>query len=239
MPQVLTSNALIMCPHGGRGTTLQPPKPKWTVNNGAVAVEGDTGTLSCPFVPLPCVGYTLVSMGLNATTIDGRKVILVTDFNQTLTGLPLVMADFHQTFDDSTPAPIPQGQPAPAASPEMADFASPKVVTSIPLMVVPLTPPPPAPVTITFTMASDHPLRWILTLISEPQQKNFNITNGWPGASITPIGGDWSTPILTVTVLLPSPFVATLAPGKYHLFLTAVSKRGLNGNAESVLEVLP
>jgi hypothetical protein len=238
MPQVLTTNALIMCPHGGRGTT-NPPNPKWSVNNGVVSVEGDPGILSCPFLPLRCVGYTLKSMGLNATTIDDRKVILVTDFNQTATGLPLVMADFHQTFDESTPAPIHQGQAAPPASPELADFAAPKVIASIPNMEVPLTPPPPAPVTVTFSMASDHPMRWILTLISEPQKQHFDITNGWVGASITPTGGDWTTPSLTVTILLPSPFVATLAPGKYHLFLTAVSKRGLNGNAEFVLDVQP
>ena len=61
-------------------------------------------------------------MGLNATQIDGRKVILVTDFNQTLTGLPLLMTESHQTFDESTPAAIPTGQPAPPLSPEMADL---------------------------------------------------------------------------------------------------------------------
>ena len=238
MPQVLTTNALIMCPHGGRGTT-QTPNRKWTVNNGTVSVEGDAGTLTCPFVPLPCGGYTLRSMGLNATQIDGRKVILVTDFNQTITGLPLVMADFHQTFDESTPAPVPSGQAAPASSPELADFAAPQVITLTPSIAVPLTPPPPAPVLVTFTMTADHPLKWILTLISEPQKQNFNLTNGWPGALIAPLGGDWTTPSLTVTIALPSPSVALLAPGRYHFFLTAVSKRGLSGNAEAILDVLP
>lgn len=238
MPQVLTTNALIMCPHGGRGTTV-PPNPKWSVNNGVVSVEGDPGTLTCPFLPLPCVGYTLQSMGLNATQIDGRNVILVTDFNQTFTGLPLVMADFHQTFDESTPAPLPQGQPAPPTSPELADFAAPKVIASIPTLEIPLTPPPPAPVVVTFTMTSDHPLKWILTLISEPEKLHLDLTNGWPGAVIAPIGGDWTTPSLTVTISLPSPSVALLAPGKHHIFMTAVSKRGLSGNAEAILDVQP
>jgi len=236
MPQVLTSNALITCPHGGVGTTT-PLHPKWTVNSGFVSVEGDTGVLACPFLPLPCIGYRLQSMGLNATQIDGQKVILVTDFNQSFTGLPLVMAEFHQTFDESTPAPIPAGESAPPASPELADLLAPIVITPIATIPVPLTPPPPAPVDVTFTITSAHPLKWILTLINEPEKTHVDLTNGWPGAVITPIGGDWSTPALTINIALPSTAVALLVPGKHHLFLTAVSRRGLSGNAECVLDV--
>jgi len=238
MPQVLTTNALIVCPHGGLGTTA-PMHPKWSVNDGKVAVEGDTGILSCPFIPLPCAGYKLQSMGLNATQIDGQKVILVTDFNQSFTGLPLVMTEFHQTFDESTPAPIPSGQTAPPPSPEMADFDKPIVVTPTLMIPVPLTPPPPAPVFVTFTLTSAHPLRWILTLINEPEKTNADLTNGWPGAVIAPSGGDWTTPSLTVTISLPPTSVAALAPGKHHLFMTGVSKRGLSGNAECILDVTP
>lgn len=236
MPQVLTTNAIILCPHGGKGTTI-PLHPKWTVNNGYASVEGDTGVLACPFLPLPCVGYTLQSMGLNATQIDGQKVILVTDFNQTVTGLPLVMAEFHQTFDESTPAPLPSGQPAPATPPELSDFAAPIVITTMAYSAVPLTPPPPPPVVISFTMAGQHPLKWILTLIDEPEGKHADLTGGWPGAIISPVGGDWSTPSLTVTVTLPVTLLATLAPGKHHLFMTAVSKRGLSSNVEALVEV--
>jgi hypothetical protein len=236
MPQVLTTNALILCPHGGKGTTA-PLHPKWTVNNGYVSVDGDTGVLACPFLPLPCAGYILQSMGLNATQIDGQKVILVTDFNQTFTGLPLVMAEFHQTFDESTPAPLPAGQFSLSTSPELSDLAAPVVITTMPYSPVPLTPPPPVPVVIGFTLAAQHPLKWILTLIDEPEGTHLDLTNGWPGAQLAPTGGDWSTPSLTVTVTLPSPFLAALAPGKHHLFMTAVTKRGLSGNAEAVVEV--
>lgn len=238
MPQVLTTNALITCPHGGLGTTT-PMHGKWSITSGKVAVEGDTGILSCPFLPLPCGGYKLQSMGLNATKIDGQRVILVTDFNQTYTGLPLVMAEFHQTFDQSTPAPIPAGQSAPPPSPEMADFASPVVATPLPKIPVPLTPPPPAPVSVSFTITATHPLRWILTLINEPEGTHDDLTNGWPGTTITPTGGDWTTPSLTISINIPPPKVATLSPGKHHLFLTAVSKRGLNRNAECILDVTP
>jgi len=83
MPQVLTTNAMILCPHGGKGTSV-PTDPKWTVNGGVVLLDGDAGTLTCPFI-LPCVGYPLRSMGLNATVIDGRKVMLVTDFTPSIT----------------------------------------------------------------------------------------------------------------------------------------------------------
>ena len=69
-----------------------------------------------------------------------------------------------------------------------------------------------------------------------------------PGTSATlaaggVIAGAVNAPLsatsLTVTIALPSPFVATLAPGKHHLFLTGVSQRGLNGNAEAILDVQP
>ena len=238
MPQVLTTNALITCPHGGVGTTT-PLHPKWTVNNGFVSVEGDNGVLACPFLPLPCIGYRLQSMGLNATQIDGQKVILVTDFNQSFTGLPLLMAEFHQTFDHSTPAPIPAGEGAPPPSPELADLVAPVVITPSATIPVLLTPPPPAPVAVSFTLTSPHPLKWILTLINEPEKTHLDLTNGWPGAVITPVGGDWSTPTLTVNIALPSTAVAMLVPGKHHLFMTAVSKRGLSSNTECVLDVQP
>ena len=121
MPQWLTTNATVLCPHGGKGTTA-PSSTKFTIGGGAVAVEGDTGTLACPFGPLPCVGYTLVSMGLNATTIDGRRTILVTDFNRTQTGLPLAMVETHQGLDNSTVVPLPAGgAPLP---PELAEVLS-------------------------------------------------------------------------------------------------------------------
>jgi hypothetical protein len=78
----------------------------------------------------------------------------------------------------------------------------------------------------------------MLTLIDEPLKLHVDITNGWPGAVIAPQGGSWDTPVLTVTVAMPSTFLVTLAPGKYHFFLTAVSKRGLSGNADAVVEVI-
>ncbi len=237
MPQVLTTNAIILCPHGGPGTTV-PVHPKWQINGGYVAVEGDAGTLACPFIPLPCVGYTLKSMSLNATEIDGQKVILVTDFNQTITGLPLVMSDFHQVFDESTPAPVPAGQSAPPASPAMADLLAPVVtppMQAIPFSISTTT----VPVVVSFSMTTDHPLQWTLTLINEPLKFHQDLTNGAPGAMVLPSGGQWDSPSLPITVTMTPTFLAALTPGISHLFLTGVSERGLSGHAEAIITVSP
>jgi hypothetical protein len=240
MPQVLTTNGLILCPHGGKGITT-PMHPKWQINGGTVAVEGDTGILLCPFIPCQCVGYQLKSMGLNATQIDGEKVILVTDFNQTVTGLPLVMADFHQTFDQSTPAPVPPGQTAPPPGAAMADFLSPVVTPTVQILPPFVYSSTPGPVIVNFTMTTDHPLRWILTLINESTHKGTDLTNGAPGATVQPSGGQWTTPIQTIEVTMQAPFIKALgpAPTRHHLFLTGVSQRGFSGHAEAIIDVQP
>ena len=105
MPQLMTTNALVFCPHGGKGTSI-PSSLKWSIQGGFVLREGDSGVLSCVAVP-PCTSYVLKSMHLNATMIDGVPAVLVTDFNQTLTGLPLTIVETHTTLDNSTPAPVP------------------------------------------------------------------------------------------------------------------------------------
>lgn len=235
MPLVLTTNALIMCPHGGVGTTF-PVSRKWTVNGGYVAANGDSGTLTCVFIP-PCVGYTLKSMGLNATTIDGKNVILVTDFNQSFTGLPLTMQDFHQTIDASTPAPVPTGESAPPASPAMADLVAPVVTAAPPSAPFVLSPPTPTPVVFNFTLTSEHPLKWILTLINETQGTHMDLTNGAPGATVTPSGGSWTTPTLNITVTMTPVFVAALTAGTTQLYLTGISQRGLSGHAVGTINI--
>jgi hypothetical protein len=237
MPQILTTNALILCPHGGKGTTIASD-PKWQISGGFVSVEGDTGTLSCPFGLFPCTGYNLRSMGLNASKIDGRKVILVTDFNQSVTGLPLLMTEFHQTFDESTPASIPIGQPAPPPSEEMADLSRP--VVAPPLQILPFSiSTTPVPVVATFNLTAAHPLQWMLTLINTTLNRKQDLTQGAPGVTVVPANGQWSKPSLTVTVTLTPTFVAALTAGTHHLFLTAISRRGLSDYAEAQIGVSP
>jgi hypothetical protein len=241
MPKVLTTNASIKCPHTGVGTSI-PTDPKWTINGGTVLLENDKGILSCPFIPLPCAGYQLKSMGLNATQVDSRKVILDTDFNQTFTGLPLIIQEFHQTIDNSTPAPIPPGQKAPPLPPGLADIVTPVVTGTPAALGFSSITPPPVPLIITFTLISDHPREWVLTLISVPKTSpasHQNITNGLPllGLVVAPAGGSWNASTPPVIVTLTPPYLATLGPGDYRFFMTGVSQRGLSGHIEVVLTV--
>lgn len=233
MPLVLTSNALITCPHGGVGTTI-PLSPIWTVNGGFVAADGDSGTLTCVFIP-PCVGYTLQSMGLNATKIDGRNAMLVTDFTQSFTGLPLIVQDFHTTSDDSTPAPVPSGQSAPPASPAMADLAAPVVTAAPPTFPFSLS--APAPVAFNFTLTSDHPLKWILSLINPSNAQNIDLTNGAPGVTVTPSGGSWTTSTQDIAVTMTPAFVTALSVGTSQLYLIGISRRGISGKAIATIDV--
>jgi hypothetical protein len=230
MPQVLTTNALILCPHMGVGTSI-PSDPKWSVNGGMVLLENDAGTLACPFVPCPCVGYTLRSMGLNATEVDGRKVILVTDFNQTLSGLPLTITEFHQTFDDSVPGALPPGYSTSASPPELADATKP-VVTALPAPLGFNSEFSVPPVLMSgFTLFSQHPLKWMLTLINGTTGLHLDATNGLPGLVVLPPGGVWASPALAVTLTLTAPFMAGQGIGRHQLYMIAVNRRGLNNYA--------
>jgi hypothetical protein len=237
MPQVLTTNASILCPHGGKGTAT-PTNPIWSVNGGFVLLENDMGVLACPFLLYPCVGYQLKSMGLNATQVGNRRVVLVTDFNQTLTGLPLLMTEFHTTIDDSSPASIPPGQPAPPLSPELTDVVAPVVVAAPGALAFNSTTMQPVTLAATFTLSTAHPLNWILTLINEPLKTDVDVTNGLPPSLVlAPLGGAWNTPAITVTMTMTAAFMASLTPGLHHFYMTGVSARGLSGYAEMVLTV--
>lgn len=238
MPQVLTTNAIITCPHGGLGTST-PTNPKWSVNGGIVLLENDPGVLACPFLLHPCVGYQLRSMGLNATRIDERKVILVTDFNQSVTGLPLVMTETHQTFDDSTPTPIPAGQTAPPLAAALADAIAPVVAAVPPALAFNTVTSLPPTVVATFNLFSDFPLSWKLVVISEPVGRDMDITNDPPppGLMVAPSGGSWTTPVLVVTLTMTAVFMAGLGIGTHHFFMTGVTQRGLTAFAEMVFAV--
>lgn len=235
MPQVLTTNAVITCPHGGVGTTV-PTSPLWLVQGGVVCAEADAGTLSCVFI-VPCVGYTLKSMGLNSTKIAGRKAILATDFQQTVTGLPLTIVETHTTFDNSTPAPIPAGQNAPPLSAELSDHTKPVVVAAPPAVPFVTATMLPATAPVVFTLTHPYPLQWILTLINGTTGVNADVTNGLPGLTVTPAGGSWSSPVLVVTATMTAAFMAALSPGMHYLYMTGVSKRGLSAYAQATITV--
>lgn len=236
MPQVLTTTATIMCPHGGIGTTV-PATPWMNVQGGVVTAEGDFGTLSCPFV-VPCTGYTLASMGLNATVMGGRKVVLATDFQKSVTGLPLRVVETTTLVDDSTPAALPEGASSQPVAPEMLDLVPPVVVAVPPaLPFVTLTMLPPSGV-ITFTLTSAFPKSWSLVLINTTTGASMDVTDGVPpGLVVAPPGGQWSSPSLVVTVTLTAAFMAALTPGTHWLYMTGVSRRGKSGFAPATVVV--
>jgi hypothetical protein len=229
MPHVLTTHAVITCPHGGTGVSF-PMHPLWSVEGGTVLVENDTGLLTCPFVPYPCSSYILHSMRLNATLIDGLPVILSTDFNQTNTGLPLTMMVKHATLDESTAAPIPAGQAAPPLSLAAADVVPPMVSAVPKFLACPKAAPPPT-LSAVFHLAAPYPLRWILTLLNLPERKNQDLTTAQPlGLTLDPSDGKWNSTTLTVTLKMTADYLATLNVGHYHFYMTGVSQRGLSGN---------
>jgi hypothetical protein len=236
MPRIMTTNATVSCPHGGVGTSI-PAMPIWTIEGGVALREGDTGTLTCNF-PVPCVGYTLGSMKLNATTIRGANAILETDFNQTFTGLPLAVADHHHTIDNSTPVPVPNGGQAAALSAELADVVTPVVIPVPPTAAFVIATPLPA-IPVTFTLMSPFPMKWVLTRVSEPPNSTHaDLTSGDPsGAAIVPSGGGWDVPALIVTLTLSAAYLTTLGPGRHHFYMTAVSRRGLFSVQECLIIV--
>jgi hypothetical protein len=250
MPHVLTTNSIITCPHAGVGVSIPIDlPPKWTVHGGAVLLENDGGIFPVPPSPTACkgiphcVGYKLQSMGLNNTLVSGRRVILVTDFNQTLSRIPLLILPSpleisSSTIDDSTAAYILNGKPAPLLSPDLADFVAP-VVKATPKAFPVKKPTTPPTASIRFNLASLHPLRWILTLLNEPSKSHQDLTNGDPPhLTVTPSdGGTWSSSPLTVTVTMTDTYMKGLPDGRYHFYMTGVSRRGLSNFDDAVLKV--
>jgi len=176
-------------------------------------------------------------MGLNATELGGKKVVMVTDFNLTDTGLPLIISESHQVFDDSTMAPLPTGQPAPPFPAPLLDATVPGVTAAPPAAAFNLTTQLPPTIAITFTLTAAFPLKWVLTLISDPTGQSRDLSNGTAGATVAPSGGSWSSPLQTVVLTLTVPFLSTLAPGAHHFYMTAVNQRGAFGLQVATLTV--
>jgi len=238
MPQVVTTNAQILCAHFSSAVKNPPLTPLWTIDGGTVLVEGDSGSFpNCPST-LQCGVYALQSMGLNATRVAAQRVILVTDFNLASSGLPITMIETHHVLDETTPAPIPDGQPAPPLPPAMTDLVKPVVTSSLPNLAFNKTSMTPPSVVVTFTLTSAHPLLWRLRQIDEPEAITNDRTNAQPaGMTVSPSGGVWNVSPLSVTLTMTAAFMNTLLPGLHRFFLTAVSQRGLSTFTEVLLTV--
>ena len=239
MPRVLTTNAQITCPHGGVGTSIPTPAPRLvTVNNGEVLLHGDQGTLTCAFV-VPCVGYALNSMGLNASTIQDRAIMLDSDFIQSYTGFPLTVVETHPVFDRTLPGtPPPEGATIP---PELGEDDKPTVSAAPPTLPFSVaafgSTGNPAALPFVFVLSSAYPLKWTLWQVGPPAT-SLDLTNGLPGAvTVAPAGGTWSSPALTVSVTVIGAYAATLAPGEHTFVLTGVNRRGFSTCAQAKVVV--
>jgi hypothetical protein len=247
MPKALTTNAVITCPHGGVGTSMPLPPPRIvTVNGGSLLLDGDQGTLSCTNV-VPCVGYSLRSMGLNATTVQGRKVMLVSDLIQSQTGFPLTVVETHPVTDKTLPGTPPAS--GAVVPPELEEDDTPTVSVmpgELPFSIAGFgsSGAPPA-LPFVFTLTSSYPLRWTLFQVPPPPlppppgTAAGDVTAGVPGAVIVaPAGGVWAGSPLVVSVTVQGAYAATLAPGVTHSFvLTAVNKRGFSAFAQANVKV--
>jgi hypothetical protein len=94
-------------------------------------------------------------------------------------------------------------------------------------------------VTITCTLASDHPRRWVLARIGEKLPRDVeDLTNGNPaGATPSPSGGGWTSPAQTVVLTLKDTYLKALALDKHQFSMTGVSLRGLTGFTTAELKV--
>ncbi len=226
MPPLLTTKAVITCPHGGVGTTV-PSTPVFSVSGGFVCAENDVGTLTCPV----CIGYTLKSMMLNATTLMGRRAILVSDFQQSFATLPLTIVDPNVSVDNSSVASLPPGERSAPLSPAMQDSSAPSVVAAPPTAAFSIATMLPPSMPITFTLSHAFPLKWMLTLVNGTTLISLDVTNGVPGLVVAPSGGSWASPVLAVVATMTAAFMAALAPGTHYLFMTGVSQRGISAYA--------
>ena len=241
MPRVLTTNAQIVCPHGGMGTSI-PSRPIWSIEGGDVLLDGDTGLLRCPFSINPCTGYNLKSMKLNSTFIEGRSVLLTTDFQQSDTGLPLSIIEKHATFDETTVAPLPKDNSDPELDPALKDYSKPSVQVR-PTNSFVFNRNTPSTIAFEFALSSPYPFRWVLTFIDGTRMRNIMLTEeSETGIVLSRDDGIWGTPNLKVSVFLDLIFLNSLNPtpgfGKHSFFMTGITQRGISAFAECSLSVI-
>jgi hypothetical protein len=238
MPKVLTTNAVIRCPHAGVGRSIATDS-RWSVDTGTVLLDGDAGEITdCEF--FTCQTYRLNSMRFNATWIGSRQVMLVTDFILSNAGFPLTVTELHEVIDDSTPTPVPPGQTAPPLPPELQDVDVPTVTATpfVPGPVFKINPPSPPALSTSFSLSSRFPRGWALYLASKPTKSAQSLTDQTgPDVIVQPAGGSWTTTSLTVDVVLKADFLTTLSPGDHELVLTGINHRGRSGHARLALTV--
>ena len=243
MPEILTTNAQIKCPHGGKGSIVLARERKFTIADGDVCLTGDTGTIAgCALLSYPCASFTLQSLNLNATEVDGKAIILHSDFQKTSTGFPLIiLPETMIGIDDSILAGIPAGQSAAPLSAAMADETAPTVLGIAPLNSFTLSSFMPASLSMTFTLTSQFPSSWMLNFIDSKTGRTLELHKTVvPGIVVSPNDGVWRQSPLTISVNLSAAFLSTLLPATDHqLVMIAINERGLSGFEIISLQIIP
>jgi hypothetical protein len=246
VPKVITRSAIIQCPHSGIGQSI-PAQTSVLVGGSPVLVDGDTGViqncLNLPPVGVPCAGYVLRSMNLNAVTVGGRRALIDTDFQHSSTGYPLAIREFHQVEDLSLPVMVPPGGTF-TTPPELQDTDQP-TITALPLVLAFSkigfsNTGAPSSLTITLTLNSQFPNQWMLTMIAPPSSTDIT-SSAPPGLTVQPSGGSWTVSPITVTVTLTGVYMTTLPvlPAKVSFVMVGINRRGRSAVAETVLGVSP
>jgi hypothetical protein len=238
VPKVLTTAAVVRCPHGGQGSSMPAGTPLLFAG-GAVLADGDQGTIALCTNQVQCKTYKLSSMQLNSMYVGGKRIMLVTDFIQTDTGFPLAVTESHNVVDQTVPSPLAPGA-TPTTPPELREDDKPAVTVTV-------APPPfsksgfansgqPVSLPFAFSLTSLFPRRWTLWRISPGLSQE--LTAGLPpGITVAPSGGAWAASPLTVAMTVTGAFVATMDVATHSFVLTAVNHRGLWGMAEAKLAV--
>jgi hypothetical protein len=179
-------------------------------------------------------------MHLNASFVDNRSVMLVTDSVQSYTGYPLTIHEYHPVYDKTTPTPLQVGAD-PHIPPQLREDDKPQVSVTPPELPFSLSvfgnTSQPASLPYIFTLQSEFPRRWTLWQIGPPRT-SIEITNGIPlNITVVPAGGAWSNSPLAISVTITGLYANSLSPGTHSFVLTAINHRGLSAFAEGKLNV--
>ena len=98
----------------------------------------------------------------------------------------------------------------------------------------------PATLAVTFALSHPYPLEWQLLLINTVAKVDLPLTDGAPGATVSPSGGEWTDTSLTVSLTLTAAFMTALGKtvtSPHEFYLTGVSQRGVNAYAAVKLTI--
>lgn len=239
MPLIMTQNALVKCSHGGTGINI-PSQHKVFVKGIPVLIDGDRGVIpDCTF-PLaggpPCASYELNSMKLNSAYIDGKNIMLVTDFIVSDTGFPLIITETHFVEDNTTPAPLKPGE-TPMIPPFLLNVVKPVVSAVPPSFTFKKSAPAPTMFTFTFTLNSIFPLKWQLTKLNK--QVHDDIQDFTSNIKVTPKGGIWNSNVMRIRLNLEPTYMQTLIDGEHYFVMVGIDQRGNAGYTMATLVILP